>query len=227
MAQHFLLSAASRTLSLRKIYKAGEVAAYETFCEMRWPETNGEAVCPKCGHDETYNITTRRKFKCKACAHQFSVTSGTIFASRKMDFVDLLAAICIIVNASKGISMVAIWIASTKRRSFWPTSCVRLWRLRFTLAKFLTATLRLTALTLVATSVLRTGSQTALIVARKKTRTASVVLWLPCVSVKAARYLSSLWAKVKALHWQSKTYLAQPPCQPMRLHIGTRCTMAG
>lgn len=75
---------------------------------MRWPETNGEAVCPRCSHDETYKITTRRKCKCKACAHQFSVTSGTIFASRKMDFVDLLAAICIIVNASKGVSMVQL-----------------------------------------------------------------------------------------------------------------------
>ena len=108
MAQHFLLSAASRTLSLRQIYKAGEEAAYQMFCEMRWPETNGEAVCPRCGHDETYQITTRRKFKCKACSHQFSVTSGTIFASRKMDFVDLLAAICIIVNGAKGISMIQL-----------------------------------------------------------------------------------------------------------------------
>ncbi|MBN2907756.1 MAG: IS1595 family transposase [Rhodobacteraceae bacterium] len=108
MAQHFLLSAASRTLSLRKIYKAGEDAAYETFCQMRWPETDGEAVCPRCGCCETYSITTRRKFKCKGCYHQFSVTSGTIFASRKMAFVDLLAAICIIVNASKGVSMIQL-----------------------------------------------------------------------------------------------------------------------
>lgn len=108
MAQHFLLSAASRTLSLRAIYKAGEDAAYETFCKMRWAESDGEAVCPRCSHDKTYKITTRRKFKCKACSHQFSVTSGTIFASRKMDFVDLLAAICIIVNASKGVSMVQL-----------------------------------------------------------------------------------------------------------------------
>ena len=108
MAQHFLLSAKSRTLSLRKIYKGGEAKAYETFCQMRWPETNGEAVCPQCGHDETYKITTRRKFKCKNCHHQFSVTSGTIFASRKMDFVDLLAAICILVNASKGVSMIQL-----------------------------------------------------------------------------------------------------------------------
>lgn len=108
MAQHFLLSAAARTLSLRAIYKAGEEAAYETFRKMRWAETDGEAVCPQCGCCEAYKITTRRKFKCKACAHQFSVTSGTIFASRKMDFVDLLAAICITVNASKGISMVQL-----------------------------------------------------------------------------------------------------------------------
>lgn len=108
MAQHFLLSAASRTLSLRAIYKAGEEAAYKTFCEMRWPETKGEAVCPRCGCAETYTIATRRKFKCKACYHQFSVTSGTILASRKMDFVDLLAAICITVNASKGLSMVQL-----------------------------------------------------------------------------------------------------------------------
>jgi hypothetical protein len=48
--------------------------------------------------------SSRRKFKCKACHHQFSVTSGTIFASRKMAFVDLLAAICIFVNGAKGIS---------------------------------------------------------------------------------------------------------------------------
>ena len=108
MAQHFLLSAAARTTSLRAIYKAGEDAAYATFRTMRWPETNGEAICPRCDCAETYDIATRRKFKCKACAYQFSVTSGTIFASRKMDFVDLLAAIFILVNASKGVSAVQL-----------------------------------------------------------------------------------------------------------------------
>ena len=108
MAQHFLLSTAARTLSLKAIYKAGEDAAHDTFCKMRWPETDGEAVCPVCGCCETYKITTRRKFKCKGCAHQFSVTSGTIFASRKMAFVDLLAAICITVNAGKGVSMIQL-----------------------------------------------------------------------------------------------------------------------
>ncbi|MEX6632322.1 IS1595 family transposase [Hyphococcus lacteus] len=108
MTQHFLLSAASRTLKLKDIYKAGEEAAYRKFCEIRWPETEGDAICPRCGCVETYDISTRRKFKCKACSHQFSVTSGTIFASRKMEFTDLLAAICIVANAAKGVSSVQL-----------------------------------------------------------------------------------------------------------------------
>ena len=104
MAQHFLLSAKARTLSLKAIYAAGEDKAYETFCKLRWSKTDGEPVCPHCGGLDAYEITTRRRFKCSACGKQFSVTSGTILASRKMSFVDLLAAICIIANAAKGIS---------------------------------------------------------------------------------------------------------------------------
>lgn len=104
MAQHFLLSAKARTLSLAKVFRMGEDAAYGTFCDMRWPETDGEPVCPRCGCTEAYSISTRRKFKCVACHHQFSVTSGTIFASRKLSFTDLLAAVVIFVNGAKGIS---------------------------------------------------------------------------------------------------------------------------
>lgn len=108
MAQHFLLSARARTLSLRTIYKAGEEAAYETFRKLRWPETDGAPICPRCGCCEAYDLATRRRFKCKACHHQFSVTSGTILASRKMAFVDLLAAVCIVVNTAKGVSAVQL-----------------------------------------------------------------------------------------------------------------------
>ncbi len=104
MPQHFLLSAKARTLSLKAIYAAGEEGAYNTFCKLRWASTEGEPVCPHCGCLDAYKITTRRRFKCSACGKQFSVTSGTIFASRKMSFVDLLAAICIVMNAAKGVS---------------------------------------------------------------------------------------------------------------------------
>jgi len=106
--QHFLLSAAARSISLKAVFKMGEDKAYETFCMLRWPETEGEAVCPKCGCLETYNITSRRRFKCVGCYHQFSVTSGTIFASRKLSFTDLLAAIVIFVNGAKGVSALQV-----------------------------------------------------------------------------------------------------------------------
>lgn len=104
MAQHFLLSAQARTLSLKQIYQAGEDAAYATFRMLRWPETGGSPQCPHCSCARAYELSTRRKFKCAACHHQFSVTSGTIFACRKLTFVDLLAAICLFVNAAKGVS---------------------------------------------------------------------------------------------------------------------------
>jgi transposase-like protein len=106
--QHFLLSAAARTLSLKAVFRMGEDVAYQTFCQMRWPETEGEAICPRCGCTESYSIATRRKFKCAACLHQFSVTSGTIFASRKLSFTDLLAAIVIFVNGAKGVSALQV-----------------------------------------------------------------------------------------------------------------------
>lgn len=108
MSQHFLLSAKSRTLSLKAIYQGGEEKAYETFCRMRWAETEGKAVCPRCGHGETYFLKSRRQYECKACKHHFSVTSGTIFHCRKLAFTDLLAAICILANAAKGVSAIQL-----------------------------------------------------------------------------------------------------------------------
>lgn len=104
MAQHFLLSAQARTLSLKEIYQAGEDAAYAMFRKSRWPGSGGSPECPRCGCARAYEFSTRRKFKCVACHDQFSVTSGTIFACRKLTFVDLLAAICLFANAAKGSS---------------------------------------------------------------------------------------------------------------------------
>lgn len=104
MAQHFLLSAAARTLKLKDIYRMSDEQAFEAFAAIRFAENGGEAFCPACGCTDPYWLPTRRKWKCRDCVKQFSATSGTIFASRKMAFVDLLAAICIFVNCAKGIS---------------------------------------------------------------------------------------------------------------------------
>ena len=104
MAQHFLLSAAARSLSLAKVMRMTEDQAFDAFRSIRWADTEGDAVCGKCGCFECYTFKARRIFKCKACGSQFSVTSGTIFASRKMDLRDILGAIAIFVNGAKGHS---------------------------------------------------------------------------------------------------------------------------
>jgi transposase-like protein len=104
MSQHFLLSAKARTLSLAKVMRLSDDAAHDTFKAIRWANTEGEPVCGRCGCVALYAITTRRRWKCKACSHMFSVTSGTIFASRKLPIRDILAAIAIFVNGAKGHS---------------------------------------------------------------------------------------------------------------------------
>jgi len=104
MAQHFLLSKAARTLSLVQVARMTEEEARATFRSIRWASTDGEPVCPKCGCLAVYEYKSRPIFKCKGCDHQFSVTSGTIFASRKLAMRDYLLAIAIFVNAAKGMS---------------------------------------------------------------------------------------------------------------------------
>ncbi len=104
MAQHFLLTAAARTLSLKSIFRMSDDQAHDTFTAIRFADNGGAAFCPRCQCTAVYAYTARRIWKCKACEHQFSVTSGTIFANRKLSIRDYLAATAIFVNAVKGIS---------------------------------------------------------------------------------------------------------------------------
>ena len=102
MAQHFLLSAAARTLSLAKVARMSEEEARDAFRMIRWADSNGEPFCPSCGCFAVSTYKSRPIFKCKGCEHQFSVTSGTIFASHKLPVRDYLMAIAIFVNGVKG-----------------------------------------------------------------------------------------------------------------------------
>lgn len=106
MVQHLLLFAAARTLSVKAIFLEGGDAAYARFHRLRWRQTDGVPLRPICGCLDTCDLTTRRRSKCAACHRQFSTTSGTIFASRKLSFVDLQRAICLFLNASKELSAV-------------------------------------------------------------------------------------------------------------------------
>lgn len=102
--QHFLLSAKARTLSLRDVLRMTDDQAMMMFRAIRWASTEGEPVCPDCGCLGCYEYASRPIFKCKGCGKQFSVTSGTIFAGRKLTIRDYLVAIVLFINAAKGMS---------------------------------------------------------------------------------------------------------------------------
>jgi transposase-like protein len=102
MSQHFLLSTAARTLSLSKVARMSDEEARDAFRQIRWSATGGEPFCPRCGCVGVHEYKSRPLFKCKACDHQFSVTSGTIFASHKLPLRTMLLAIAIFANGAKG-----------------------------------------------------------------------------------------------------------------------------
>jgi transposase-like protein len=111
MGQHFLLSAAARSLSLTKIAGMSESEAENLFLRLRWPQTGGKPLCPRCGCRICYDCrrdTDRPRWRCKACRADFSLTSGTLFAWHKLPLKTYLMAIAVFCNEVKGKSMLAL-----------------------------------------------------------------------------------------------------------------------
>ena len=133
MAQHFLLSKAAKSLSLVQVLKMGETECETLFAKLRWPETQGGPVCPHCGSLDAYSArraTGNPRWRCKGCAKDFTITSGTLFASHKLPLRMYLAAIAIFVNEVKGKSALAISrdLGVSCKASSCCTNCVKRWR---------------------------------------------------------------------------------------------------
>lgn len=111
MAQHFLLSARARTLSLGAVLRMTEAEAEAQFRAIRWAATDGNPVCIHCDCPTVYEARRPNgasRYRCKACRKDFSVTSGTIFAFHKLPVRDYLAAIAVFCNEVKGKSALAL-----------------------------------------------------------------------------------------------------------------------
>ena len=111
MSIHFLQSKAAKTLTLASVFRMSDEDAEATFKGLRWPETDGEPVCPHCGGLNAYDCRRQSgapRFECRACGKDFSVTSGTLFASHKLPLRAYLAAIAVFCNEVKGKSALAL-----------------------------------------------------------------------------------------------------------------------
>jgi transposase-like protein len=111
MAQHFLLTRKAKTLSLAQVFRLSDAEAELLFRQVRWPATDGAPVCPHCGGLDAYEARRPNgllRFRCKSCVKDFTVASGTLFASHKMPLRMYLAAIAVFCNEVKGKSMLAM-----------------------------------------------------------------------------------------------------------------------
>jgi transposase-like protein len=111
MPQHFLLSARARSLSIAQVVSMSDADVETTFAQIRWAATGGKPICPHCECPTVYEARRPNgasRYRCKACRKDFSVTSGTLFASHKLPMRAYLVAIVIFCNEVEGKSALAL-----------------------------------------------------------------------------------------------------------------------
>jgi len=82
-----------------------EAQCHRYLFEKRW--SNG-FKCPKCNHNEYFNISSRNLYQCKSCNHQTSVTAGTIFDKTRTPLVKWFLAIYLMSDDKRGVSALSL-----------------------------------------------------------------------------------------------------------------------
>lgn len=90
-----------KTLQQAIRYFSDEQVCIDTVAALRWPHG---PECPKCGSKGHYYLASQRRWKCKACARQFSVKVGTIFEDSPLPLDKWLCALWMLVNCKNGVS---------------------------------------------------------------------------------------------------------------------------
>jgi len=87
---------------LETIEKFGTQAQCVGYLEQkRWGDT---PICPYCNCKKSSNRKDVLRHKCQGCNRSFSVLIGTVMEATKLPLPKWFAAICLILNAKKGIS---------------------------------------------------------------------------------------------------------------------------
>jgi len=90
-----------RTLLDAVKYFSDKDIALQFVAALKWP--NG-VECPSCGSKKVGFLSTRRLWKCRDCAKQFSAKVGTIFEDSPIGLEKWMPAMWMIVNCKNGIS---------------------------------------------------------------------------------------------------------------------------
>lgn len=96
-----------KELSLREYMSkfSDEEACIDFLKEKKWP--NG-FICPKCGATQAYYLKTTRRYQCKCCKHQTSVTANTIMHRSHLPLTVWFMAFYFVACDKRGISAVSL-----------------------------------------------------------------------------------------------------------------------
>jgi len=111
----FRVTKSARTAKWQWRRSLDEDTSYEWFKSIRFRDNGGEPFCPACECPKYYTIANRPKWWSCAnpkCRKQYSVTSGTIFHSRKIEFVRLVELILRFAESAKGTSACELGISA-------------------------------------------------------------------------------------------------------------------
>ena len=101
---HHTQARRNRTFTLDDLYAMKEEDYERLFRRMRWPETDGEPVCPNkdCASLDHWWLEKQKRWKCRGCYKQFSITSGSGFHHTKLPLSKILKALRTFILGSKG-----------------------------------------------------------------------------------------------------------------------------
>jgi transposase-like protein len=82
-----------------------EKACLKHLFHLRWPQG---FRCPRCQHERAYFHSTRHLYECQACAHQASLTAGTIFHKTRTPLRKWFWMIFLMGRQKSGVSMLSL-----------------------------------------------------------------------------------------------------------------------
>lgn len=78
-----------------------EEACRQAIFEHRWPDG---FVCPRCGHQQAWQLRRRGLYECARCHYQGSLTAGTVFHNSRTDLRKWFLAIWLLASTKKAPS---------------------------------------------------------------------------------------------------------------------------
>jgi transposase-like protein len=67
---------------------------------LRWPDG---VHCPRCSSNRVGELAARRKFDCRACRYQFSVTAGTVFHNSHLPLWKWFLTVSVMLSSETGV----------------------------------------------------------------------------------------------------------------------------